>query len=110
MRLALRLARRDLRAGLRGFRIFLICLTLSVGAIAAIGQVRDASQAALTREGATLLGGDAAVELTYRFASDDERAWLSANTLETSEVADFRSMVVTEGGARALTQAKAVDG
>ncbi|HHB80410.1 MAG TPA: FtsX-like permease family protein, partial [Aliiroseovarius sp.] len=48
--------------------------------------------------------------LTYRFASDDERAWLSANTLETSEVADFRSMVVTEGGARALTQAKAVDG
>ncbi len=106
--LALRLALRELRGGLRGFRIFLICLALSVAAIAAIGQVRNAIQDGLTAEGATLLGGDASVEMTYRFANEDERAWLAANAQEVSEVADFRSMLVA-GTSRGLTQAKAVD-
>jgi len=35
--LALRLARRELRAGLVGFRIFLACLLLGVAAIAGVG-------------------------------------------------------------------------
>ncbi len=109
MKLALRLALRELRGGIRGFRVFLICLSLSVGAIAAIGQVRDAIQDGLTREGATLLGGDASVELTYRFAAPDEREWLAAHSQTLGEVVDFRSMVVTEDGTRGLTQAKAVD-
>ncbi len=30
----------------------------------------------LQREGAVILGGDAEIEVTYRFASDDERAWM----------------------------------
>ncbi len=107
--LALRLARRELRGGLRGFRVFLACLALSVGAIAAIGEVRAGIKAGLAREGATLLGGDGAVELTYRFATAQERAWLEANALEVSEVVDFRSMVLSPAGKRALTQAKAVD-
>lgn len=40
--LAWRIARREMRAGLRGFRVFLICLTLGVGAIAAVGSLSQA--------------------------------------------------------------------
>ena len=35
--LAWRLARRELRSGVRGFRVFLACLTVGVAAIAAVG-------------------------------------------------------------------------
>ena len=37
--MALRLARRELRGGLGGFRIFLACLTLGVAAIATVQSV-----------------------------------------------------------------------
>ena len=40
--LAWRLARRELRGGLRGFRVFLLCLLLGVGAIAAVGSLSEA--------------------------------------------------------------------
>ncbi|MDF1717625.1 MAG: FtsX-like permease family protein [Antarcticimicrobium sp.] len=111
--LAARFARRELRGGLRGFRIFLACLALGVAAIAAVGSVRAAIEAGLAREGAALLGGDAEMEFTYRFASDAERAWIAGTAARTSEIVDFRSMAVVEqdGQAdRALTQVKAVDG
>ena len=106
--LATKFARRELRGGLRGFRLFLACLALGVAAIAAVGSVRSAIEAGLEREGASILGGDAELELTYRFASEAERAWMQANATAVSEVADFRSMAVV-GEDRALTQVKAVD-
>jgi putative ABC transport system permease protein len=110
---ALRIARRELRGGLRGFWVFLACLALGVGAIAAVGSVRAAIEAGLAREGAAILGGDAEVSFTYRFASEEERAWLAARSVELSEIVDFRSMAVVGEGPeaeRALTQVKAVDG
>ena len=113
MRLAWTFAKRELRGGLHGFRIFLACLALGVAAIAAVGSVRAAIEAGLEREGAALLGGDAEMELTYRFADSDERAWMDARAQVVSEVVDFRSMAVVSRGAeieRGLTQVKAVDG
>ena len=110
--LASRLAFRELRGGLRGFRIFLACLALGVAAIAAIGSVRSAIEAGLAREGAALLGGDAQMEFTFRFASDEERAWMQKNATRVSEIVDFRSMAVVPrdtGAERGLTQVKAVD-
>ncbi len=112
LRLAGRMARRELRGGLRGFRVFLACLALGVAAIAAVGSVRQAIQTGLTQEGAALLGGDAQLEFTYRFADDQERAWMDQAALAVSEIVDFRSMAVTGDGAdaeRGLTQVKAVD-
>ena len=108
-RLAWSIARRELRGGLRGFWVFLACLSLGVAAIAAVGTVRAAIQAGLTEQGAVLLGGDAQVEFTYRFASPEERAYLDSIATAVSEVVDFRSMAVA-GEARVLTQVKAVDG
>jgi putative ABC transport system permease protein len=110
--LAWRLAARELRGGLRGFWIFLTCLALGVGAIAAVGSVRAAIQGGLSREGAALLGGDAEFRMTYRFATPEERAWMDARAGAVSEIVDFRSMAtVGEGDAadRSLTQVKGID-
>jgi putative ABC transport system permease protein len=111
--IALRIAGRELRGGLGGFRIFLACLALGVAAIAAVGSVREAIQEGLSREGAAILGGDAEMSFTYRFASDDERAHMDRIAETVSETVDFRSMVIVdpEGDPdRALTQVRGVDG
>lgn len=109
---AMRLARRELRGGLNGFRIFLACLALGVAAIAIVGTVRASIQEGLFREGAALLGGDAEVALAYRFASDDEMTWMNNVSESVSEIVDFRSMVVVDRNGeseRGLTQVKAID-
>lgn len=108
MTLAWSIARRELRGGLAGFRVFLACLALGVAAIAAVGMVRAAIQNGLAEQGAVLLGGDAQIEFTYRFASPEEREWMAGISEHVSEIVDFRSMVVL-GGESALTQVKAVD-
>jgi putative ABC transport system permease protein len=110
--LAARFARRELRGGLRGFRIFIACLALGVAAIAAVGSVRTSIEEGLAREGAALLGGDAEMEFTYRFASPEELDWMKAKSTGLSETVDFRSMAVVgtgETSERSLTQIKAVD-
>ncbi|MBD3665866.1 FtsX-like permease family protein [Sulfitobacter sp. TSTF-M16] len=106
--LAARFARREMRGGLRGFRLFLACLALGVAAIAAVGSVRAAIDAGLKREGAALLGGDAELELTYRFATAQELEWMAAQSQAVSEIVEFRSMAVV-GEDRALTQIKGID-
>ncbi len=108
MTLAWAIARRELRGGVKGFRVFLACLALGVAAIAAVGLVRAAIQQGLSDQGAVLLGGDAQMEFTYRFATPDERAWMEGVATDVSEIVDFRSMVVV-GEETALTQVKAVD-
>lgn len=112
LNIAARFARRELRGGLKGFRIFLACLALGVAAIAGIGSVRSSIEAGIADQGATLLGGDAQMQFTYRFASDAERAWMAEQATAISEVVDFRSMAVVERDGtteRGLTQIKAVD-
>ncbi|WP_375573048.1 FtsX-like permease family protein [Seohaeicola saemankumensis] len=112
LRIAARFAARELRGGLKGFRIFLACLTLGVAAIAAVGSVRSSIEAGLAREGAAILGGDAEIDLTYRFATPEERAVLDGLAKAVSEVTDFRSMLVKGAGdtaERGLTQVKSVD-
>lgn len=112
LRIASRFALRELRGGLRGFRVFLACLALGVAAIAAVGTVRAGIEAGLTRDGAALLGGDAEVEFTYRFARAEELAFLNGIADRISETVDFRSMAVVDRDGtteRGLTQIRAVD-
>jgi putative ABC transport system permease protein len=106
--LAAKFARREMRGGLRGFRLFLACLALGVAAIAAVGSVRAAIEAGLAREGAAILGGAAELDFTYRFANPEERAWMTTRATALSEVVEFRSMAVV-GDDRALTQIKGID-
>ncbi len=109
--IALRLARRELRGGLKGFRVFLACLALGVAAIAGVGSVRVSLQEGLAREGAVILGGDAEMSFTYRFADDDERAFMASISQAVSETVDFRSMAVVDRDLveRGLTQVRGVD-
>lgn len=113
MSLSLRIALRELRGGIRGFRVFLLCLVLGVAAIASVGLVRGAIREALTDQGAVLLGGEAQYGFTYRRPTPEERDWIEGHAARVSEVVEFRSMLsVGEGDAfeTALTQVKAVDG
>ena len=106
------IARRELRGGLSGFRIFLLCLLLGVAAIAGIGTVRSAIDAGLNGEAATLLGGDAEMSFSHRTATEDELAWIAETSLESTEVLTFRSMVQAHVGETpdvGLSQVKAVD-
>ncbi len=110
--LSLRLALRDLRGAFASFRLFLVALAIGVAAIAAVGNVTAAIEAGLARSGAELLGGDAEVELTYRFATPDERAFMEDAAAQVSEVVSFRSLATTGDSLlarRALTEVRAVD-
>jgi putative ABC transport system permease protein len=76
-------ATRELRSGLRGFGIFLACLALGIAAIAAVGSTRTAILKGLERDGAALLGGDAELQFTYRFATG-RRARMDAKPSRSS--------------------------
>lgn len=62
MDFAFRFALRDLRGGLRGFGLLLVCLALGVGAIGAVGLVASAVDRSVERDARALLGGDLVVE------------------------------------------------
>ncbi|WP_282092363.1 ABC transporter permease [Epibacterium ulvae] len=105
---AWRIARRELRGGVRGFRIFLACLALGVAVIAGIGSLRASIEGGLEREGRALLGGDAELTFTYRTAEPAEFEWMNQIATAYSEIIDFRSMAVVDEE-RSLTQVKAID-
>ncbi|HWL30505.1 MAG TPA: FtsX-like permease family protein [Xanthobacteraceae bacterium] len=106
--LAFRLALRELRAGLKGFRIFITCIALGVMAIAGVGSFSRSLTDGLAREGRTILGGDIGFSLTHREASADEARFLrSQGAVSTS--ATLRTMASTADGRRALIEMKAVD-
>src|SRR5229473_2734934 len=110
MPLAWRLARRELRGGLRGFRIFLACLALGVAVIAGVGSLSAAVGAGLRADARAMLGGDVELHLVHRPATPQQRAYL-AKDADVSEVAQMRAMARTEDGdERALVELKAVDG
>ncbi len=104
----LRFARRDLRSGLQGFWIFLLCLFLGTAAIAVIGSLAAAVSRGIAEQGQPLLGGDAEFALIHREATAAELAFLKgAGTV--SRVATLRVMAASEGQAT-LAEAKVVDG
>lgn len=110
MSLVLRLARRELRGGVRGFRIVLACLALGVAAIAAVGSLREGIERGLARDGARILGGDLSVQSGAEPLPDALRVWLRGRGAQLSEAVTMRSMLVAQSGARMLVELKAVDG
>jgi putative ABC transport system permease protein len=76
-RVAVRLARRELRQGLSGFRIFLACLILGVASISGVGSLSEALLEGLSRQGRELLGGDVELRLNQREIGKIERTWLN---------------------------------
>src|SRR5215469_13981395 len=107
--LVLRLARRELRGGVRGLTIVLLCLALGVAAIAAVGTLRAATDRALAADGRRILGGDVEIDTGTQPAPDTLRAWLDARGARLSAIVQMRSMLIAASGQRQLVELKAVD-
>ena len=106
--LAFRVARRELRGGVAGFRIFLACLILGVAAIAVIGTMSASIEAGLRADARKLLGGDVEVQMTHRPIDAAQRAHLEASG-RLSEVVTMRGMARAPNARRTLVEVKAVD-
>ena len=108
---AWRIARRELRGGVRGFRVFLACLVLGVGITAAVGSLGDALKAGLARDARMILGGDVELVQFSQPLADEAMAYLEANATALSHVVTMRGMAHTPDRARrSLVELKAVDG
>ena len=105
---ALRFAWRDLRGGLRGFRVFVACIALGVMAIAGVGSVAQSLAEGLSRAGGVILGGDLAFSLVQREATESERAFLGAQGA-VATVATLPTMARAGDGRTTLVEVKAVD-
>jgi putative ABC transport system permease protein len=106
--IALRLALREMRGGVRGLRVVLLCLAIGVAAIAAVGSLREGIARGLAHDGRALLGGDLAVSTGSEGVPDALRAWLAQRGARLSEVTEMRSLLVAPSGDRALVELKAV--
>lgn len=103
----LRYARKNLRSGLKGFWIYLACLTLGVAAIAIVGSLVAAVDKGLTEQGQPLLGGDVEFSLIHREATAAEQDFMQKQGT-VSRVATLRAMS-TANGRSTLVEVKAVD-
>ena len=110
LRLAITLARRELRSGLGGFRLFLACLALGVGAIAAILSFSRAVEEGLRADAREILGGDIAISLLYREVGPEQIAYLKSKG-ELVQWIDSRAMARPSkaDGRPTLVQLKAVE-
>lgn len=91
--LSLSFARRELRAGLSGFYIFLLCLVLGVGAITAVQSLSRAFSESLRHDGRTLLGGDIEIRTIYNPVTPAQMEHIARNFGPVSTVASARAMV-----------------
>ena len=103
-----RLAFRDLRGGLAGLSIFLLCIALGVATIVVVNSLARALQDGLARDGRVILGGDASFSLMHRELSPQERAFL-ARRGELSTIATMRAMARNDAGEASLVEVKAVE-
>jgi putative ABC transport system permease protein len=105
----LQIVRRELRGGFKGFRLFLICLSLGVGVIAGVGSVSESIQYSIGKEAKSILGADIALRQTARPISDDALNWLKDRGT-VSEVLELRAMAIRgDDTARTLVELKPVD-
>ena len=100
----------ELRAGLRGFYIFMACVALGVAVIATVGTLSEALRTGFERQGQIILGGDATFSRMHTRATDAELKWMQARGV-VSETATLRTMARTlDREQQALVEIKAVDG
>jgi len=92
-----RIAARELRAGTRGFRLFIACLILGVAAIAGIGSISAAAIAGIAGNARAILGGDLEVRLTHRGADAAELAAIE-KLGQVSHVIEMRAMAKPQSG------------
>jgi putative ABC transport system permease protein len=108
--LAYRLALREMRGGLKGFYIFILCILLGTAAIAGVNSVARSMTSAIDDQGRDILAADVRFGLKNREASAEERAYIeSLGAVQLST--NLRSMIRSgDKSNQALAELKAVDG
>ncbi|MBC7953501.1 MAG: ABC transporter permease, partial [Rhodospirillaceae bacterium] len=100
-------ARRELRGGLKGFRILMACLALGVAAIAASGSLKAAFHTALKEDSRKLLGGDLDLRQSYGPVDAPQREALDSLGI-VAEGMEMRAMA-HGSDTRRLVELKGVD-
>ncbi|MGV1014575.1 MAG: ABC transporter permease, partial [Methyloceanibacter sp.] len=108
LKLPFTIAMRELRSGIGGLTVFVLCIALGVAAVAAIGSLAASFNESLAQQGRLVIGGDLSFELVHRQASAAELAALEALG-GVSSSASFRAMARAGDGKSALVEVKAVD-
>jgi putative ABC transport system permease protein len=108
MSVALAFARRELRSGVAGFRIFLACLALGVAALAAAGSTAEAFRQGLASQARSILGGDLAVSVEgRRFTPAEITAFAKLGAV--SDTLRVRAMAQGASDSRRLAEVRGVD-
>jgi len=107
--LPFKLARRELRGGLKGFRILMACLALGVAAIAIVQSLASSVVAGLDNDGRTILGGDVAIRTFQSTLPNDALDYLASRTAAVSYFTEMRTMARRpDGETSSLAELKAV--
>ncbi|MFM9154097.1 MAG: ABC transporter permease [Methylocystis sp.] len=106
--LNLRIALRDLLGDRRGFGIFIACIIIGVAAIAGVSSLSFSLAQGLSREGRTILGGDASISLMSRALSQEQKDYLLARG-SLSELSLLRAMAHQASGETSVIEIKAID-
>lgn len=110
LRIALRLAWRDLRGGVGGLWIVVLGVALGTAMMAAVGSLGGAVLDGMRATARESVGGDLSLRLFHAPATPEQRAFLEA-VGRVSETAELRPVAATvTGSARTLVELKAIDG
>ena len=110
MSLALTFARREMRAGIAGFYVFIACLILGVAAIAAIQSLSRGFVEALRHDGREILGADIALRTMMQPIPVEQLDWIDKNIGAVSRVTQTRGMARRPDESKAaMTEVKAVE-
>jgi len=108
--LALNYARRDFRAGLKDFYIFIICIFLSVAIICSVQSLSLGMKESLHNDGRYILGGDISLKTLYEPAPFEQLDYLRRHMGPTTVVIETRSMARNMENTRSsLVELKGVD-
>ncbi len=107
--LAIKFAARELRAGLRGFFIFLGCIALGVAAISGVNSVANSITQGIASESQAILGGDLSFSLVQREVNQAQAEFLASKG-EVSNIITMRAMARNkQAEEQTLVELKAID-
>jgi putative ABC transport system permease protein len=108
VRLALRIALRDLRGGLSGLGLLWLCLAVAIAGLASVTSLASSVDRAIADNGRQLLGGDLLLSVAQREASPEEHAAIEALGRSSKSVTT-RAMLVAPDGRSLLAELSGVD-
>jgi len=108
VKLAIRLALRDLKGGLAGLGLLWLCLAVATAGLASVTSLASSIDQAIASNGRELLGGDLMLSVAQRDASEAERQAIDALG-RSSKSTTTRAMLVAADGRSLLTELSGID-